>query len=152
MKHRLVDALQKYLLNPPVRLLFAAGIQPPGYALLETTGRRSGKPRRTPVGDGSVDGTFWIVAEHGAGANYVRNLQRDPRVRLKLRRGLRTEWRTGTARVLADDDPHARQRLIARGRPGRMLNAYAVRAMGTQLLTVRVDLDEVARDDEAVGT
>jgi hypothetical protein len=66
-------------------------------------------------------------------------------VRVKLRRGLRTEWRTGTATVMPDDDPRARQRLMARGRPDRMLNAYGVRAMGTQLLTVRVDLDEPAR-------
>jgi hypothetical protein len=51
MKHRLVHQLQKYVLNPPIRLLFALGIAPPGYALLETIGRKSGKPRRTPVGD-----------------------------------------------------------------------------------------------------
>jgi hypothetical protein len=33
MKHRIVHALQKYLLNPPIKLLFAAGLVPPGYAL-----------------------------------------------------------------------------------------------------------------------
>lgn len=42
MKHRLVHQLQKYVLNPPIRLLFALGIAPPGYALLETSGRKSG--------------------------------------------------------------------------------------------------------------
>lgn len=142
MKQRLVHALQKHVLNPPIRLLLAGGLQPPGFALLETTGRTSGKPRRTPVGDGWDDGAFWIVAEHGPDAGYVRNLMRDPRVRLKVRRGLHTEWRTGSAHVMPDDDPHARQRTIARGSPGRMLNAYAVRVLGTHLLTVRVDLDE----------
>ena len=39
MKHRIVHLLQKHLLNPPIKLLFAIGVAPPGYALLETTGR-----------------------------------------------------------------------------------------------------------------
>jgi hypothetical protein len=43
MKHQIVHALQKYVLNPPIKLLFAMGIVPPGYALLETTGRKDRK-------------------------------------------------------------------------------------------------------------
>ena len=85
MKHRIVHLLQKYFLNPPIKILFAIGIVPPGYALLETVGRKTGKPRRTPVGDGRVGNQFWIVAEHGVKAGYVRNIQTNPRVRLKLR-------------------------------------------------------------------
>jgi hypothetical protein len=34
MKHRVVHFLQKYLLNPPVKFLFAIGIAPPGRVLL----------------------------------------------------------------------------------------------------------------------
>jgi deazaflavin-dependent oxidoreductase (nitroreductase family) len=90
MKHRIVHALQKYLLNPPIKLLLALGLAPPGYALLETIGRKTGKTRRTPVGDGRVGKQFWIVAEHGRKAGYVCNIERNPRVRLKLRNGLRT--------------------------------------------------------------
>ncbi len=89
MKHRIVHLLQKYFLNPPIKLLFAIGIARPGYALLETLGRKTGKPRRTPVGDGCVGNQFWIVAEHGVKAGYVRNIQTNPRVRLKLREGVR---------------------------------------------------------------
>jgi hypothetical protein len=70
VKYRVVQALQKYLLNPPLKLLFRFGLIPPGYALIETVGRKSGRARRTPVGDGRVDGTFWIVAEHGERAGY----------------------------------------------------------------------------------
>src|SRR2546422_4429963 len=88
MKHRIVHLLQKYLLNPPIKILFAIGIAPPGYALLETVGRRTGKPRRTPVGDGLVGYQFWLVAEHGMKAGYVRNMASNPRVRLKLRHGV----------------------------------------------------------------
>src|SRR5438270_6270171 len=106
MKHRIVHALQKYLLNPPIKLLFAIGLAPPGYAILETTGRKTGKSRRTPVGDGRVGRQFWIVAEHGMKAGYVRNVAQNPRVRLKLRDGIRAHWYIGTAHLLTDDDPH----------------------------------------------
>ena len=141
MKHRIVHALQKYVLNPPIKLLFAIGIAPPGYALLETTGRKTGKTRRTPVGDGRVGKQFWIVAEHGMQAGYVRNLVRYPRVRVKLRKGFGSRWRTGTAHVLPDDDARGRQRWLAGHVTGSRANAAAVRLFGTDLLTVRIDLD-----------
>jgi deazaflavin-dependent oxidoreductase (nitroreductase family) len=141
MKHQIVHALQKYVLNPPIKFLFAMGIVPPGYALLETTGRTTGKARRTPVGDARVGNQFWIVAEHGMKAGYVRNIAHNPRVRLKLREGLRARWHSGTAQVLSDDDPRARQRWLAGQVTGSSANAAAVRLFGTELLTVRIDLD-----------
>jgi len=141
MKHRIVHLLQKYVLNPPIKLLFALGIAPPGYALLETIGRKTGKPRRTPVGDARVGGHLWIVAEHGTKAGYVRNIASNPRVRLKLRTGLRTRWHTGTACLLSDDDARERQRWLFRQLPSTITNAAAVRLFGTQLRTVRIDLD-----------
>src|SRR5438309_9975528 len=103
MKRRIVHFLQKYLFNPPVKFLFAIGLALPGRALLETIGRKTGKPRRTPVGDGLVGNQFWIVAEHGMRADYVRNLAKNPRVRLKLRHGILARWHSGTAHVLPHD-------------------------------------------------
>ncbi len=144
MKHRIVHVLQKYLFNPPIRFMFALQLVPPGYALLETLGRVSGKPRRTPVGNGAEGNTFWIVTEHGRKAGYVRNIERTPKVRVRFRHGIRLRWRTGTAQVMPDDDPHERQRTIARGHPLRALNAAWVRGLGTELLTVRIDLDPIA--------
>ena len=141
MKRRIVHVLQKYLLNPPIKLLFALGLFPPGYALLETTGRSTGKPRRTPVGDGHVGNRFWLVAEHGMDAGYVRNIARNPRVRVKLRRGLLPRWYSGTAYLLPDDDPRDRQRWLGRQRRSTWMNSMAVRGFGTKLLTVRIDLD-----------
>jgi deazaflavin-dependent oxidoreductase (nitroreductase family) len=141
MKHRIVHLLQKYFLNPPIKILFALGIVPPGYALLETIGRNTGKPRRTPVGDGRTGSQFWIVAEHGVKAGYVRNIQANPRVRLKLREGVRARWHNGTAHVLYDDDARERQRWLAGQLPSSAANARVVRLFGTRLLTVRIDLD-----------
>lgn len=140
-KRRIVHALQVHALNRPIKLAFDRGLAPPGYALLETTGARTGRPRRTPVGDGLVGDTFWIVAEHGHRAAYVRNLKTDPRVRVGLARRGRLRWRTGSAHVVPDDDPLARQRQLAARSWSRRLNAYVVRLMGTELLTVRIDLD-----------
>ena len=141
MKHKIVHAIQKYLLNPPIQLLLAIGLAPLGYALLETIGRKTGKPRRTPVGNGRVGGQFWLVAEHGRKAGYVRNMASNPRVRLKLCEGLRTRWHTGTAHILPGDDPRERQRWLASHVSGSGSNARVVRLLGTDLLTVRIDLD-----------
>lgn len=130
-RRRVNTAVSKYLMNPPVRAL-ARLRTPPGVAILETTGRRSGEPRRTPVGNGLDGNTFWIVAEHGRRAGYVRNIEANPRVRVKIGR----RWRTGTAHPMPDDDPRERQRKMRRS-----LNAAVVRAVGTDLMTVRIDLD-----------
>ena len=141
MKHQLIHALQKYVLNPPIKLLFALGIVPPGYALLETIGRKTGKARRTPVGDARVGDRLWIVAEHGMKAGYVRSIKQNPRVRLKLREGFRAQWHAGTAHLVWDDDPRERQRWLVRKVTRSIANSVAVRLFGTELLTVRIDLD-----------
>jgi hypothetical protein len=65
----------------------------------------------------------------------------NPSVRLKLGEGLRARWYTGTAHLLSDDDPRERQHWLANQLPSSTSNAAAVRFFGTQLLTVRIDLD-----------
>ncbi|MEU7313253.1 nitroreductase/quinone reductase family protein [Streptomyces sp. NPDC007083] len=123
-KFRAVTALQRHVVNPLSRRM-------PGQTLLETTGRSSGLPRRTPVGGRQEGRRFWLVSEHGDRAQYVRNIRADPRVRVRVS----GRWHTGTARLLPDDDPYARLAALPR------LNSAVVRAVGTDLLTVRVDLD-----------
>ena len=140
MKRQIVHTLQKYLFNPPIKLALGIGLPLPGYALLETIGRKTGKIRRTPVGDGRIGNQFWLVAEHGMKAGYVRNMENNPRVRLKLRKGLKYRWHTGTAHLLLDDDPRERQRSLAKNLPSSAGNSRAVRLFGTQLLTIRIDL------------
>jgi len=142
MKHQIIHTLQKYFLNPPIKFSLAIGLPLPGYALLETKGRKTGELRRTPVGDGRVGNQFWLVAEHGMKAGYIRNIEREPHVRLKLRNGLRYEWHTGTAHLVPNDDPRQRQHWLASQLPRSASNSRAVRLFGTQLLTVRIDLDD----------
>ena len=129
-KRRFTTALSRYLVNPLVMLAVRSRLVR-GWAILETRGRKTGLPRRNPVGNGLDGDTFWIVAEHGRNAGYVRNIAHDPRVRVFVA----GTWRTGTAQALPEDDPLERQRRLPR------LNARMVRMMGTDLLTVRIDLD-----------
>lgn len=143
LKHRIVRPFQNRVLNPVAKWLIEKGYAPASYAMLETTGRRSGLTRQNPVGNGLVGEQFWIVAEHGMRAAYVRNIGANPRVRVRIRDGRRQVWRSGSATVLPDDDPLERQRWLAESGPGRGANARAVRTFGTALLTVRIDLDPV---------
>jgi deazaflavin-dependent oxidoreductase (nitroreductase family) len=139
-KVAIVRTVQRFTINPLMRLALWVGINPLGLAILETRGRRSGRLRRTPVGNGRRGDTFWIIAEHGERAGYVRNLRRDPRVRVRMRIGLRYRWVPGVAEVMPDDDVLARQRQIIRWHPLRALNAVNVRVLGADLVTVRVRL------------
>ncbi|WP_405675466.1 nitroreductase family deazaflavin-dependent oxidoreductase [Streptomyces sp. NBC_01511] len=123
IKHRAVTAFQRRIANP-------LSSRMPGQILLETTGRRSGLPRRTPVGGSRVGQEFWLVSEYGDKSHYVRNIQADPRVRVRIK----GTWHTGTAHPMPEDDPRARLKSLPTG------NSAVVRLMGTNLLTVRVDL------------
>jgi deazaflavin-dependent oxidoreductase (nitroreductase family) len=120
------------LVNPVVRRLLERGLAPRTHALLETTGRKSGLPRLVPVGNGLRGGQFWIVTEHGYAADYVKNIQNDPRVRVKVGR----RWHEGTAHLLPEDDVAARLRFLR-----RPVNDALVRIVGTEHLTIRIDLD-----------
>jgi deazaflavin-dependent oxidoreductase (nitroreductase family) len=130
-KYRVVTTLER-VNNRLMRLLLRRDLSPRSFALLETTGRRSGRPRHTPVGNGLAGDVFWLVAAHGRQADYVRNLLAQPRVRVKVGR----RWRTGTAVVLPDDDPVARSRTL----PHRW-DAALGRLIASTPLTVRIDLD-----------
>ncbi|MEU6184598.1 nitroreductase/quinone reductase family protein [Nocardia sp. NPDC047038] len=127
-KQRQVNWYHRHIANPLMRRVVG---HLPGQALLETTGRRTGLPRRTPVGGRVVDGSFWMVSNHGFTSAYVRNIEANPRVRLQIR----SRWYAGTAHLLPHDDAHARLRRLPR------FNSWNVRMLGTNLLTVRIDLD-----------
>ncbi|PWR11220.1 nitroreductase family deazaflavin-dependent oxidoreductase [Micromonospora acroterricola] len=136
-------ALQQRLINPIVRLAWDWKLPIPGDALLETTGRRTGQPRYTPVCDGLDGDVFWLVSQRGRRADWVRNVEADNRVRLKVGGGRRARWRTGTARIVEDDDPRQRQRILGGGGRARRLCLRTSKAVTESPLTVRVDLEPV---------
>jgi deazaflavin-dependent oxidoreductase (nitroreductase family) len=118
-----VSFFHKHIANPVNRHL-------PNQVVLETTGRNSGLPRQVPIGGRLVDGAFWMVSDHGHESDYVRNIEHNNNVRLRIR----GRWRSGVAHLMHADDARARLRTLPR------LNSAMVRALGTNLLTVRIDL------------
>jgi deazaflavin-dependent oxidoreductase (nitroreductase family) len=125
LRDRVTNFVQKRVANPLMRRL---PIQP----LLETKGRKSGEPRRTPLGGSRVGDQFWFVSEFGEKSQYVLNIKADPRVRVRMR----GRWHNGTAVLLPDDDARARLQSLPQ------FNSFGVRTFGTNLLTVRVDLTD----------
>jgi len=131
-RRRRIRFFQRYILNPPALLAARLGVVP-GYAVIETTGRRSGKRRRNVVGLRREGDVGWIVAEQGRHAGYVRNLEANPDVRVCLR----GRWRAARAEIVPDDDPLSRLKSFGR------VHAATVRSVGTDLLTIRVELNAV---------
>src|SRR5260370_6783973 len=99
------DRLRRFLmmtmwriLNPPTSIL--AGLAP-WWVVLETTGHRSGEPRRTPLARGPISQrAACLIAVHGRHASWVKNLEASPRVRIQIR----GRWHSGVA-VLLPFDP-----------------------------------------------
>lgn len=123
LKRRVVHGVQRRVVNPIGRQL--------PITMLETIGRKSAQPRRTAVGGRVIGNQFWMVSEHGEHSHYVLNIKANPAVRVRIN----GKWRTGTAHLLPEDDPIARLGQLP------ALNSAVVRAMGSDLLTIRIDLD-----------
>jgi deazaflavin-dependent oxidoreductase (nitroreductase family) len=125
LRDRITNLFQKRVANPLMRRL-------PIQTLLETTGRTSGRPRRTPVGGSRVGDEFWFVSEFGEKSQYVKNIKASPDVRVRLQ----GRWHNGVAHLVPDDDPHQRLRSLPQ------FNSFGVRTFGTNLLSIRVDLTD----------
>jgi len=123
-----------------MRLALRAGLAPRTFALLETTGNKTGRRRLTPIGNGLDGDTFWLVSELGLASGYARNLQADPHVRVKVGR----RWFAGLAVVVPHDDGWARREQIdaRNGMMGRF-DGRIFRASATDPVTIRIDLQKV---------
>jgi deazaflavin-dependent oxidoreductase (nitroreductase family) len=102
--------------------------------VLETTGRRSGKQRLTPLARGPVEGDrTWLISVHGRHADWVRNIEANPSVRIRLGR----RWRSGEAAVQAYDPKIAlRFNSYARGGP---------KLLGIDPVLVQIELGAASR-------
>ncbi|HEX2213394.1 MAG TPA: nitroreductase/quinone reductase family protein [Mycobacterium sp.] len=123
LRDRITKMFQKNVANRLTKMM-------PFQTLLETTGRKSGQPRRTPLGGSRIGDQFWFVSEFGERSQYIRNIKANPNVRVRLN----GRWHRGVAHLMPDDD--ARERLKSLPQ----FNSMGVRTFGTNLLTVRVDL------------
>lgn len=102
-----------------------------GFAVIETIGRRSGLERQTPVGGRLKDGVFWVVAGDASHSDYVKNLEANPNVRIRVH----GTWRAGRATVMKDDDARRRLRKL------NPINSAFVAIAARDPRTIRIDLD-----------
>jgi deazaflavin-dependent oxidoreductase (nitroreductase family) len=137
VKRRWEILIGRYTANPMMRGMFKVGLTPPGMALVETIGRRSGAVRHTPIMYTREGETLWLIAQHGSHAGWVKNFQADPKVRVRLGR----RWSSGTAELLPDDDVKERTRMFAAGPVGRTVTSASFRALESQPVTVRIQLE-----------
>ena len=71
------------------RVAYALGLGPLAgrfVLLLTTTGRKSGRPRVTPLVYERRGQTIFVASARGASADWLRNIQADPRVRVRVGR------------------------------------------------------------------
>jgi deazaflavin-dependent oxidoreductase (nitroreductase family) len=100
------------VVNPLMRVF--AGLAP-WWVLVETTGRRTGKPRRTPLAAGPRDEAgMLVIAVHGRHSAWVLNAEANPSVRVRYC----GRWRSARAELLPWDEDRVRTfNLYARSGP-----------------------------------
>jgi len=77
------------LVKLPPRLLYGiglGGLYGRIVLLLTTKGRRSGKPRITPLQYERLDGVYVVASARGAAADWYRNIVTEPLVEVRVRR------------------------------------------------------------------
>ncbi|MEU7140311.1 nitroreductase family deazaflavin-dependent oxidoreductase [Nocardia sp. NPDC046473] len=133
-KFRRERLIGRYLANPAVGLLDRIGIRSALLAELETTGAKTGQPRRVPVTVSVDDQGAWLISQHGRRSGWARNIVADPKVR--LRQGKR--WFTGTAAFVPEDDVVARARSFAKGRVPESAAEWTMKALESDSISVRI--------------
>ena len=101
------------------------------FAYLTTTGRRTGKEHTIEIWFALHEGRIYMLSGGGDRADWIRNLRKTPRIRLRI--GTRTV--TGAARVVrggTKEDERARELLDGKyqgWRAGRRLSSWARNAL-----------------------
>jgi deazaflavin-dependent oxidoreductase (nitroreductase family) len=134
-KFKFERQLGRTLMNPTVAALERVGVKSSLVVELETTGRKSGEPRRVPLAGRADDRGVWVISQHGRRAGWAHNIAADPTVRVRVN----GQWRTGTATFEPDDDVRARARSFGGG--GKLMQsatALTMRAMESDPISVRI--------------
>ena len=105
------------------------------FCYLTTTGRKSGKPHEIEIWFGIREGTLYLLSGGGDGADWVKNLRREPAVRVRIN----SQTTSASARVLrpnTTEDTAARELLDGKymdWREGRRLSSWARGALPVAL-------------------
>ena len=123
------------IVNPLVGALDKMGIRASSTVELETTGAKSGQPRRVPLTGRADDSGVWVISQHGKRAGWAHNISASPTVRVRVN----NQWRNGTAEFAPDDDVVARARSFGgKGKLGQSATALGMRALQSDPISVRI--------------
>jgi deazaflavin-dependent oxidoreductase (nitroreductase family) len=137
-KFRFERRVGRVVMNPFVNALGRIGIHPPLTVELETTGAKSGAPRRVPLTGRADEHGLWVISQHGRRAGWAHNIAANPRVRVRIK----DQWRSGTAAFEPDDDVRARARSFGGdGKFTQSATAMTMRAMESDPISVRITFD-----------
>jgi deazaflavin-dependent oxidoreductase (nitroreductase family) len=140
--------LLRWFLRMPI-WLFRSGLDRfmPGWIMLTTTGRRSGKPRRNVVDVARREGdTVYILAAYGEKADWVRNLKADSSLKAQIggrkfdaRAAFLPGEEAGDLMVALFRNRPAYVRAVLRAIGVQVANEEDVRRAGAGMLTVRIE-------------
>lgn len=123
------------IVNPLVAALDRIGIRASSTVELETTGAKSGQPRRVPLTGRADDAGVWVISQHGKRAGWAHNIIADPTVRVRVD----NEWHIGTAAFAPDDDVVARARSFGgNSKLSQSTTAMGMRALQSDPISVRI--------------
>lgn len=131
------------------RFLYAIGLGPVIgriVLLLTTTGRKSGQPRITPLQYEQIDGAYYLGAARGLKADWVRNLQANPHVELRM--GAKRV--SGLAEVVTDPQRMADFLEVRLQRHPLMIGLIMQKAHGLPKHPSRAQLEKLAENEAVV--
>ena len=141
-KFKFERQLGRAVMNPMVAALERIGVRSSLVVELETTGAKSGQPRRVPLAGRADDTGVWVISQHGRRAGWAYNIAADPKVRVRVSNKVRDEWRTGTATFEPHDNVRARARSFGGGgKLSQSATALTMRAMESDPISVRITYD-----------
>ena len=123
------------IVNPLVTALDRIGVRASSTVELETTGAKTGLPRRVPLTGRADDTGVWVICQHGKRAGWAHNITADPKVRVRVD----NVWRSGTAEFMPDDDVVARARSFGgKSKVSQSATALGMRALQSDPISVRI--------------
>lgn len=131
------------------RLLYAIGLGPligRIILLLTTTGRKSGKKRVTPLQYEEINGAIYVGAARGLKADWVRNIQVDPQVEVRLK----NRQLCGKAEVVTDPARIADFLEVRLERHPRMIGMMMEKVHHLPKHPARSQLEELAKAEALV--
>ena len=131
------------------RVLYAFGLGPivgKIILLLTTTGRKSGKPRVTPLQYEEIDGAYYLGAARGLQADWVRNIQANPKVEVRVK----SRRFKSCAEVVTDPARIADYLAVRLERHPQMIGMLMERVHHLSKQPTRAQLEELAKAEALV--